>query len=53
MKALKQKPEKPKDEDLSPGKGETYERKRKEPLRGGKTTNGGGGLFGNPGDFKR
>ncbi len=53
MKALKQKPEKPKDEDLSPGKGEAYERKRKEPLRGGTTTGGGGGLFGNPGDFKR
>ncbi len=53
MKALKQKPEKPKDEDLSPGKGEAYERKRKEPLRGGTTAAGGGGLFGNPGDFKR
>jgi small subunit ribosomal protein S1 len=53
MKALKQKPEKPKDEDLAPSKGETYERKRKEPLRGGTTTSGGGGLFGNPGDFKR
>ena len=53
MKALKQKPEKPKDEDLSPGKGEAYERKRKEPLRGGTTAPGGGGLFGNPGDFKR
>lgn len=53
LKALKQKPEKPKDEDLSPGKGETYERKRKEPLRGGTAMGGGGGLFGNPGDFKR
>ncbi len=53
LKALKQKPEKPKDEDLSPGKGEAYERKRKEPLRGGTTTGSGGGLFGNPGDFKR
>ena len=47
------KPEKPKDEDLAPGKGESYERKRKEPLRGGTTTGSGGGLFGNPGDFKR
>ena len=53
LKALKQKPEKPKDEDLSPGKGENYERKRKEPLRGGTTTGGSGGLFGNPGDFNR
>ena len=53
MKALKQKPEKPKDEDLAPGKGEAYERKRKEPLRGGTTTGGGFGLFGNPSDFKR
>jgi len=52
LKALKQKPEKPKDEDLSPGKGEVYERKRKEPLRGGTTSGSGGGLFGNPGDFK-
>ena len=52
LKALKQKPEKPKDEDLSPGKGESYERKRKEPLRGGTAMGGGGGLFGNPGDFK-
>jgi predicted RNA-binding protein with RPS1 domain len=53
MKALKQKPEKPKDEDLAPGKGEAYERKRKEPLRGGKAMGSGGGLFGNPGDFNR
>lgn len=53
MKALKQKPEKPKDEDLAPGKGEAYERKRKEPLRGGTATGGGVGLFGNPSDFKR
>ena len=53
LKALKQKPEKPKDEDLAPGKGEVYERKRKEPLRGGKTMGSGGGLFGNPGDFNR
>ena len=53
LKALKQKPEKPKDEDLAPGKGEAYERKRKEPLRGGKAMGSGGGLFGNPGDFNR
>lgn len=53
LKALKQKPEKPKDEDLAPGKGEVYERKRKEPLRGGKAMGSSGGLFGNPGDFNR
>ncbi|HEY0984057.1 S1 RNA-binding domain-containing protein [Schlesneria sp.] len=53
LKALKQKPEKPKDEDLAPGKGEPYERKRKEPLRGGKAMGSSGGLFGNPGDFSR
>lgn len=51
LKALKAKPEEPKDEDLSPGKGQAYERKRKEPLRGGTGGNGGGGLFGNPTDF--
>ena len=55
LKALKAKPEapeKPKDEDLAPGKGQAYERKRKEPLRGGTGGNGlGGGLFGNPTDF--
>ncbi|MDX1969914.1 MAG: S1 RNA-binding domain-containing protein [Planctomycetaceae bacterium] len=51
LKALKVKPEEPKDEDLSPSKGQAYERKRKEPLRGGTGGNGGGGLFGNPTDF--
>eukprot|EP00456_Euglypha_rotunda_P033458 TRINITY_DN258_c0_g1_i24.p1 TRINITY_DN258_c0_g1~~TRINITY_DN258_c0_g1_i24.p1 ORF type:complete len:177 (+),score=69.64 TRINITY_DN258_c0_g1_i24:599-1129(+) len=51
LKALKQKPEKPKDEDLAPSQGQQYERKRKEPLRGGKSNDTGGGLFGNPGDF--
>lgn len=55
VKALKAKPEseKPKDEDLAPGKGQAYERKRKEPLRGGTGGSGGGGLFGNPTDFGR
>jgi predicted RNA-binding protein with RPS1 domain len=53
LKALKEKPEEPKDEDLSPGKGQAYDRKRKEPLRGGTGSVGGGGLFGNPGDFGR
>ncbi len=51
VKALKPKPEQPKDEDLAPGKGQAYERKRKEPLRGG-TGATGGGLFGNPTDFQ-
>ncbi|HTN02542.1 MAG TPA: S1 RNA-binding domain-containing protein, partial [Planctomycetaceae bacterium] len=51
LKALKEKPEseKPKEEEpVVP-----YERKRKEPLRGGTGGNGGGGLFGNPTDFGR
>lgn len=52
VKALKAKPEEPKDEDMSPGKGQAYERKRKEPLRGGTGGSGAGGLFGNPGDFR-
>ncbi|HET6423790.1 MAG TPA: S1 RNA-binding domain-containing protein [Planctomycetaceae bacterium] len=51
LKALKAKPEVPKDEDLAPGKGQAYVSKRKEPLKGG-TGNSGGGLFGNPGDFQ-
>jgi small subunit ribosomal protein S1 len=53
LKALKEKPEAPKDEDLAPGKGQGYDRKRKEPLRGGTGAAGGSGLFGNPGDFGR
>jgi predicted RNA-binding protein with RPS1 domain len=52
LKALKAKPEEPKDEDQAPGKGQAYERKRKEPLRGGTGGSGGSGLFGNPGDFR-
>lgn len=51
LKATKPKPEEPKEEDMAPSKGQTYERKRKEPLRGGTGSTGGGGLFGNPGDF--
>lgn len=51
LKALKEKPEQPKDEDLAPSKGQAYVSKRKEPLKGG-TGNTGGGLFGNPGDFQ-
>lgn len=52
LKAMKPKPEQPKDEDLSPSKGQAYERKRKEPLRGGTGSNTGSGLFGNPNDFR-
>lgn len=51
LKALKEKPEQPKDEDLAPSKGQAYVSKRKEPLKGG-TGSSGGGLFGNPGDFQ-
>jgi len=40
-------PAKKTDEDLSPSGGQTYERKRKEPLKGG-GTGSGGLLFGNP-----
>lgn len=54
LKALKAKPEdaegKPSDEDLAPGGGQDYVRKRKGPLKGG-TGSGSGGLFGNPADF--
>lgn len=53
LKATKPKPEEPKDEDQAPSKGAAYERKRKEPLRGGTGSPQGGGLFGNPGDFNR
>jgi len=52
MKALKAKPEDPKDEDMAPGQGEKYVRKRKGDLKGGTGSSGAGGLFGNPGDFK-
>lgn len=56
VKALKPKPEakepRPKDEDLAPGQGQPYERKRKEPLKGGSSAGTGAGLFGNPSDFK-
>lgn len=47
----KKKPEKKSDEDLAPGGGENYNRKRKGPLKGGTGGSGGGGLFGDPGDF--
>lgn len=55
VKALKAKPEpieKPKDEDLAPGQGEKYERKRNQPLKGGIGGPSKGGLFGNPRDFE-
>jgi small subunit ribosomal protein S1 len=51
VKALIARPEaapKKNDEDLAPGGGMPYERKRKEPLKGG-GTGSGGLLFGNPG----
>jgi small subunit ribosomal protein S1 len=51
LKALVAKPEreaKKSDEDLSPGGGAAYERKRKGPLKGG-GTGSGGLLFGDPG----
>ena len=50
VKALIARPEAPakkSDEDLAPSAGQSYERKRKEPLRGG-GTGSGGFLFGNP-----
>jgi len=53
-KALKAKPEpvaQPKDEDQAPGKGEAYQRKRKDGLKGGTGSNTSGGLFGNPTDY--
>ncbi|WP_437188281.1 S1 RNA-binding domain-containing protein [Planctomicrobium sp. SH668] len=53
-KALKDKPEpvvKPSDEDLAPGQGQVYERKRKDGLKGGTGSPKAGGLFGNPTDF--
>jgi len=52
IKALAARPEapqKPADEELAPGGGAVYERKRKEPLKGG-GTGSGGFLFGNPKD---
>jgi small subunit ribosomal protein S1 len=52
VKALVARPEaapKKKDEDLAPGGGVPYERKRKEPLKGG-GTGSGGLLIGNPGN---
>jgi small subunit ribosomal protein S1 len=52
VKALLARPEaakKPGDEELAPGAGAVYERKRKEPLKGG-GTGSGGFLFGNPKD---
>jgi len=47
----KRKPDKKSDEDLAPGGGEGYDRKRKGPLKGGTGGDAPGGLFGNPGDF--
>ena len=50
LKALTARPEsqrkKVSDEDLAPGGGQAYERKRKGPLKGGGGTSPSGGLFG-------
>lgn len=54
VKALKAKPEapaRPSDEDLAPGKGQSYERRNKGDLKGGIGGPTKGGLFGNPRDF--
>ena len=51
LKAMPEPVEKPKDEDLAPGQGQSYARKRKGNLKGGIGGSGGGGLFGNPQDF--
>jgi small subunit ribosomal protein S1 len=52
LKALMAKPETEKpDEDQAPGGGVAYQRKRKEPLKGGTGNPLGGGLFGNLGNF--
>lgn len=39
------------DEDLAPGQGQPYERRRKDKLKGGIGGSAPGGLFGNPSDF--
>jgi small subunit ribosomal protein S1 len=51
VKALIAKPEEPKQEDLAPEAAPVYERKRKEPLRGGIGGAAPGGLFGDPRNF--
>ncbi|MCA9079568.1 MAG: S1 RNA-binding domain-containing protein [Planctomycetaceae bacterium] len=52
VKALKEKPEEPKDEDQAPGGGQSYQRKRRpDKLKGGTGGPQAGGLFGNPKDF--
>lgn len=53
LKATKPKPEEQIREEEAAAKTAAYERKRKEPLRGGTGSTAGGGLFGNPGDFGR
>ena len=50
LKALKAKPEQAK--AVEPEPLPLPVRKRKEPLRGGRTHESGGGLFGNPNDYK-
>ena len=53
LKALKEKPPEIKDEDLAPSGNEPYQRKHRGPLKGGTSSNSGGGLFGNPRDFNK
>jgi small subunit ribosomal protein S1 len=50
LKALMARPEAPKPVEEPPV--EAYQRKRKEPLRGGTGSSRPGGLFGNPSDFR-
>lgn len=51
LKALTAAPEPVRDEDLAPGAGEDYVRKRKGPLKGGIGGSDGPGLFGDPNRF--
>jgi small subunit ribosomal protein S1 len=52
LKAMTDAPEPVRDEDLAPSAGQELQRKRKGPLKGGTGGEGGGGLFGNPDQFK-
>jgi small subunit ribosomal protein S1 len=51
LKALMAKPDEPQEEAVAPAAGPVYERKRKEPLRGGIGGTAPGGLFGDPRKF--
>lgn len=52
LKAMTDAPEPVRDEDLAPSAGQELQRKRKGPLKGGTGGEGGGGLFGDPEQFK-